>query len=232
VTPAQQLPLSLPHRPQMTRADFLIGAANAEALGLIDSWPDWGVMSVMLSGPAGSGKTHLVEIWRARSNASVVTAADLDDSRVDRLIERGAVAVEDLHVRPFAEAALFHLLNLASERKASILLTSRIAAPALGVDLPDLASRLRAARAVELGAADDALLSAVLVKLFADRQLAVDAGVIDFVLQRMERSLEAANLLVEYLDREALAGGVPINRRLVARALTELFSTPLDGGAE
>lgn len=221
--PVQQLPLTLPHRPQMTSADFLVGSANAEAFALVDVWPAWPAPTAVLTGPAGSGKTHLVEIWRSRSNASVVQASELDDTIVDRLIDRGAVAVEGIHAMPRQEAALFHLLNLAGERNASVLLTSRIAAPMLNVALPDLASRLKAAPAAELGAPDDVLLNAVLAKLFSDRQLTVDPVVIEYILRRMERSLEAANMLVEFLDREALAGGGPVTRRLVSRGLAELF---------
>jgi chromosomal replication initiation ATPase DnaA len=210
----------------MTSADFLISAANAEAFSLIDAWPAWPASTAVLSGPAGSGKTHLVEIWRSRSDASVLQACDLDNAVVDRLIEQGSVAVENIHAAPIHEAALFHLLNLASERKASVLLTSRIAASMLSVALPDLVSRLRAARAVELGAPDDALLSAVLVKLFSDRQLSVDSGVIEYITRRMERSLEAANSLVELLDRDALAGGGPVSRKLASQTLTRLFPGP------
>ena len=118
--PVRQLPLALPHRPQMTSADFLVGAANAEALSLIDAWPAWPTSTAVLSGPAGSGKTHLVEVWRSRSGAPVVRAGELDDAAVDRLIEGGAVVVEDIHTVPIREAALFHLLNLAGERKAFV----------------------------------------------------------------------------------------------------------------
>ena len=153
---------------------------------------------VLLAGPVGSGKTHLVEIWREASGATRDHArASLDDRDVEALVAAGAVAVEDLHDGPFDEPALFHLLNLAAERGAPVLLTSRAWAAALPVALPDLASRLRAARPVELGEPDDDLLRRVLVKLFADRQLVVDSAVIDYIVVRMERSLQAANALVE-----------------------------------
>jgi chromosomal replication initiation ATPase DnaA len=91
------------------------------------------------------------------------------------------------------------------------------------VTLADLASRLRAARPVELGEPDDDLLRRVLVKLFADRQLAVDSAVVDYIVVRMERSLQAANALVDDLDREALAAGGAITRRLAAGALARVF---------
>lgn len=226
---ARQLPLSLPHRAAMTRADFLVGAANARAISLIDGWPAWPAPVVLLAGPVGSGKTHLTRIWREASGGAVVAAGEVADDRIEPAIAAGAVAVEDLHAGIAHEAALFHLLNRARERRVPVLLTSRVWASALPVQLPDLASRLRAARPVELGEPDDDLLRRVLVKLFADRQLAVEAVVVDYIVVRMERSLEAANSLVDALDREALAVGGGITRRLAAAALGRAFEGDVPG---
>jgi chromosomal replication initiation ATPase DnaA len=209
---ARQLPLSLLHRAAMTRADFLVGESNRAAVTLIDRWPDWPERPVLLTGPAGSGKTHLIEIWRHAAGATVVNAGSLGD--VDGLIAAGAVAVEDISPGDVDERGLFHLINRAAERRAPLLLTSRVPVLASRIRLPDLASRLRSTWPIELGAPDDELLRLVLVKLFADRQLAVDAGVIDTIATRMERSLEAASRIVGELDRESRAGPRPGTRQL------------------
>ncbi len=227
---ARQLPLSLPHRAAMTRADYLTGDANRAAIALIDAWPAWPDRAVLLSGPAGSGKTHLVEIWRHASGAAVRAANALGD--VEALSAAPAIAVEDLHLGPLDEAGLFHLVNLSGERHRPLMLTSRLPAGALPMRLPDLASRLRAARPIALGAPDDALLRLVLVKLFADRQLTVDPGVIETIVTRMERSLEAASRIVDELDREALAGGRSISRRLASETLARVVDNQPDLFAE
>ncbi len=223
----RQLALSLPHGAEMTRADFLTGAANRRAIELIDRWPQWPAPVVLLAGPVGSGKSHLVEIWRARSGAAVTMAEAFADDDVVGMLSAGAVAIEDLHAGRLDEAALFHLLNLARERQAQVLLTSRTWPAALPLRLADLASRLRAAHLVELGEPDDDLLRRVMVKLFADRQLAVDRAVVDYIVVRMERSLEAANLIVAEVDRAALAEGRAITRPLAAEVLARVF-----GGVE
>jgi chromosomal replication initiation ATPase DnaA len=209
----------------MSRADFLVGASNAEALGIIDRWPLWPAAGVLLSGPAGSGKSHLVEIWRTATGAAVVEAGELDMAAAANLANETehAIAVEDLHAGPVDEAALFHLLNLARESRITLMMTSRVPAAGLPVRVPDLASRLRAAQPVALEPPDEALLHRVLAKLFADRQLAVDPSVLDFIILRMERSLEAAGRLVDHLDQEALARGRPISRRLAVVIMAELF---------
>jgi chromosomal replication initiation ATPase DnaA len=156
----------------------------------------------------------------------VIAARDLGMAEADGI--GGAVAVEDLHAGPLDQKALFHLLNLANERGTAVLLTSRVWPAALPLGLPDLASRLRAMQPVELAEPDDDLLRRVLTKLFADRQLAVDATVVDFIVVRMERSLAAANALVERLDHEALAAGGAVSRRLAGIVIAEMFDRQPD----
>lgn len=223
---ARQLPLTLPHRVAMTRADFLAGAANAQAIALLDGWPAWPAPAVLLAGPVGSGKTHLVEIWREASRGTIVAAAALADHQVEALVAAGPVAVEDLHAGIRDEAALFHLLNRAGEKRVPLLLTSRVWASSLPVTLPDLASRLRAARPVELGEPDDDLLRRVLFKLFADRQIAVEPQVIDYIAVRMERSTAAAGAIVAEIDRRALALHRKVTRSLAAEALAAMDQQP------
>jgi chromosomal replication initiation ATPase DnaA len=226
------LPLSLPHRPSLGRADFLTGDANAAAIAFVDRWPDWPTRPVLLHGPAGSGKTHLAAIWSEASGAELIGASELTEEAIVAADGRRAFAVEDLQNGAIDEPALFHLLNLATERGMALLLTSRVPASALPIALPDLASRLRAALPLELAAPDDELLRQVLIKLFADRQLMLDKAVVDFIVARMERSLEAANLIVERLDREALAAGRPITVRFAAEALRPLFDVEAGRGEE
>jgi chromosomal replication initiation ATPase DnaA len=230
--PSRQIPLSLPHRPALERADFLIGKANAKAVALIDRWPDWQSRSVLLAGPVGSGKSHLDEVWCGASGAQAIAASALTIADAEALLAPGAIAIEDLHAGRIDEAALFHLLNLATERRATVLMTSRMWPTALPLSLDDLASRLRAAQPVELAEPDDDLLSRVITKLFADRQLTVDQGVVKFIVNRMERSLEAANLIVDRLDKDALADGRAVTTRFAAEALAPLLDPQADSWSD
>lgn len=215
----RQLPFDMPHEPQYGRADFLVGEANRDATAFIDAWPDWPAAVVLLVGPQGSGKTHLVNIWADKSGALVVPASELSAHAPTDLVAHGAVAVEDADDPSLDEEALFHLLNAARGRGASVLITARTSPTDWGLSLADLLSRLRAAQPAVLGPPDDQLLREVMVKLIADRQIEVDAGVLDYLIHRMERSFAAACAIVDALDRESLARGRRITRAIAADVL-------------
>jgi len=215
----RQLALALGHDESFAREDFLAGPQNAAALALIERWPEWPARAVALIGPEGAGKSHLAAIWAARSGARVILAHELDEASVPAHLSAGALAVEDLATWHIDERALFHLLNLAREQSAYLLFTARSLPAAWPVKLPDLASRLREIPVVGLEPPDDALLRAVLVKLFADRQLVVDESLIAYLVTRMERSFAAARAAVAALDREALRQQRPVTRALAS----ELF---------
>lgn len=222
---ARQLILDLPFRPALEREDFLVSSANAQAAALIDAWPQWPSSALVLVGPAGSGKTHLGEVWRLRSAAQRHgPGLELPASG-----EAFAWLIEDMP-GAMAETPLFHLLNLAREHGGHVLMTSRSAPAAWNIALPDLASRLKAATVVEIGAPDDALLRAVLLKHFADRQLAIDESIIGYLLARMPRSLEAARSLVAAIDREALEARAEVTRPLVSQILKRIVEPELPAG--
>ncbi|HET7680992.1 MAG TPA: DnaA/Hda family protein [Xanthobacteraceae bacterium] len=212
----RQLALALGHEESLAREDFLEGPCNAAALKLLEAWPDWPAPVVTLTGPEGSGKSHLAAIWAAASGARVIAGRALAEISPPMALATGALVIEDLAAEEFDEASLFHMLNLAREEGAFVLLTARTPPAGWNVGLRDLASRLRAVPAVALAAPDDALLRSVIVKLCADRQLAVDEAVVGYLASRIERSFGAARAAVARLDREALRQKRPVNRSLAA----------------
>ena len=215
----RQLALALPHAERLTRDDFLEGPANEAGLSLIDSWPDWPNRIMLLVGPEGSGKSHLASIWAELSGARSTSAYALTADAVPGALATGALVVDDLKPQGFDERALFHLLNLARQDEAYVLMTARIPPSAFEVELRDLRSRLRAVPVVTLLPPDDLLLRALIVKFCADRQLIVDESVVSYLTSRIERSTTAARQAVELLDSEALRLGRPVTRALAAELL-------------
>jgi len=215
----RQLVLDLAHRQALGAEDFLVSRSNSEAVELIDRWPDWPHPASIVIGTQGSGKTHLAHVWQLRSSAGLIAASAITDATVAALADGDALVVEDLDRGIAEEQALFHLLNRAGESKLAVLLTSRVAPGGLEFVIPDLRSRMRALPFVEVQPPDEALLKSVLVKLFADRQLTVEPPVIEYLSLRMERSMEAANRLVDTIDRLALAMHRKVTKPLAAEAL-------------
>jgi chromosomal replication initiation ATPase DnaA len=219
---SRQLALDLPARPALGRADFFVSPANRLALAQIDAWPDWPDRRIAVAGPEGAGKTHLAHVWAARSAAAIVPAVELAGIDPSGVPPDAALVVEDAdHLAApgprqaaAGEEVLFHLCNRLLAGGGSLMVTGREPPAQWKLALPDLASRLRTAAVARLEPPDDPLLAAVLVKLFADRQLEVAPDLIGYLLPRMERSFSGAEALVAELDRAALAG-----RRAVTRAL-------------
>ena len=231
VKPTEQLAFDLALEPRFGAEDFLVGASNEQAYGLIEAWPNWPDQIVTLIGPPGSGKSHLAAIWATNAHAWTLDAAHVSMERVPYLVSNRARVIEDIDRGERDDAALFHLLNLAREQKAFILITASSPAGSWNIATPDLLSRLRLAPSATIDPPDDALLKAVLVKLFVDRQLVVDTQVVDALALRIDRSLAMAGEVVAALDRAALERGRRITRHLAMQIVHE-FETMQDMGEE
>jgi chromosomal replication initiation ATPase DnaA len=217
----RQLPLDLGHAPGLSRDDLIVSKANAEAVALLDAWPNWTTTITLLAGPTGSGKSHICAVWQEvsgahRANARQVTGADIEAAAT------GPVLVDDVDRGPIDESGLFHLLNAARQAGSHVLLASRRFPAAWGLALADLASRLRTAATIEIGEPDDALLTAVVTKLFADRQLEIEPQIVQFIVRRMERSLSTAIRIVDELDRIALANKSRVTRSAASEVMAAL----------
>lgn len=224
MTPPRQLTFRWPHSPSFAREDFLSAPSNLDALTAIELWPNWAGRMLMLVGPEGAGKSHLGAIWARTADAFPLAAGELDEQTLETCAKARALLIEDAEQSRGAEALLFHLINAALQHNAWLLLTSRSAPDAWGLNTPDLLSRLQLAPVVRLAAPDIDLTEAVLFKLFNDRQLQVEPHVIAYIALRIERSLGAARELVGKLDNEALTQGRRITRAMASDALQEMIS--------
>lgn len=227
-----QIPLRLPHPVGYGRDDYVVGTGNRDAFALIERWPDWPSPLLVLSGPVGAGKSHLLHLWAERSGGRILTAAEAAGLDASEAVAQGAAAIDGIDPAAVPETALFHLINTARETGASLILAARLPPGNWRLALPDLISRLRLATPATLVGPDTDLLRHVLVKLFADRQIVVDKALVDYLLLRMEHSFAAAAGIVVALDEASLAGRRPITRRLAAEVLELFASDPPFSGSE
>lgn len=221
MTNARQLPLPLPVRTALGREDYFVSPANALAVALIEAWQSWPARKFVLLGPEGSGKTHLAHVWAVQSGAVTVSAQDLAQADIPALATH-PVCVEDAHViaghRP-SEEALFHLHNLVLAEGHAMLLTATRPPARWGLVLPDLQSRLEGTQSASLPEPDDALLAAVLAKLFADRQITPARDVIPYLVHHMPRSYAEARRIAQALDHLALTRKCGITRPMARDVL-------------
>lgn len=216
----QQLPLELAHGEARTRDDLVVTPANERAVTLVENWPDWPAPLLILAGPHGSGKSHMAEIWCSRSGA-FRASADAIGAEVLAAAEHRPVLIDDADAARRDETGLFYLINVIRAANTHLLMTARSFPAVWGVQLPDLLSRLKAATMVEINEPDDMLLAGVIVKLFADRQVAIEPHVVRFLTRRIERSLSSVRDMVEKLDRLALERKSRITRALAAQVVGE-----------
>ncbi|MDH3737712.1 MAG: DnaA/Hda family protein [Alphaproteobacteria bacterium] len=220
-----QLVLDLGHRAALGRDDFLVSQCNTAAVAWIDRWPAWPAPGLVIWGPAASGKSHLGQVWRARMGAPMIACGDID-KREPPDLAGGLAAVyidraDEIAGNGAREETVLHVYNLLAEQGGHILFSARTPPGRWPVALADLRSRLNALPAVPIEPPDDAVLGAVLLKLFTDRQLTVGAEVIQFALARMERSFEAAERLVAAVDTAALASQRPVTVPLLREVLPQ-----------
>ena len=220
-----QLPLPLPHDAAMGADDFLVTPCNREAASWVEKWPDWPSHGLILTGLSGSGKTHLLNLWLTKSGGRLLTLPKLlaaDSAALTAATT--AIALDDadaLAGNAVAEEKLFHLYNHIKTIQGSLVLTMKCGAGQAGFRLPDLRSRLLTFPAALLGAPDDTLLEALIVKQFRDRQVALDAGVVAYLAPRIPRDAAGIRDLVDRLDRAALAEGRKITIVLARKVLEE-----------
>jgi chromosomal replication initiation ATPase DnaA len=218
---AEQLPFEFEHRPSLSGDDFLVAPCNQVAVAWLDKWPDWSSPFLIIYGPPGCGKSHLSHVFMAKSGAMALTSALIEDAGLANIISSAQNFVVDDGDQDFDEEALFHIYNDLASRDGHMLITSTVSPVEWPIKLADLASRVKAAPAAEIRQPEDDLIKAVMVKLFSDRQVRIQSGVIDYVSKRMERSLDAARQFVEAADKAALVEKKAITLAIARRVLAE-----------
>lgn len=214
---ADQLTFHWPTGVALGPNDFFVSAANAHAFAMLTAPASWPDRKLVIAGPKGCGKSHLARIFQIQSGGETVAAATMP---ADFQTDATTVIVEDIDTLPAsAEEAMFHLHNHLRNTGGTLLMTARSAPSRWTIALPDLASRMQATTVTQIADPDDALLSALIMKLFADRQMMPKPALVQYLTTRIERSFAAAADIVARLDTAALSSGRKINKALAAELL-------------
>ncbi len=220
-----QLALALPLRtPLLRRRDFVVSESNAAAIALAEAWlasPDED--RLVICGPKASGKTHLAHILAEASpaGAQFLTGATVGEA-AQTVAPRSLIVVDDADGCDDPHK-LLTLVEDARAGGAKIVLVGPLAPADWAKGLPDLRTRIEAMPRICLSEPDEALLCAVMQKLFRDRQLRVDPDVTASAAVRLPRTFAAASAFVEAADRKAAEKQRAITRNLAHDVIRELF---------
>lgn len=221
----KQIPFDFDHRPALGGEDFLVAPSNAQAIAWVERWTEWPGPVLVIAAPHGAGKTHLAHVFQALSGAIMVSPQDLRARRADGVLEGvSALVLEDVErfLSDGQAQELLHLYNMAKEEGTKILMTALSPPARWNIKLKDLSSRLNTAPVAEIQPPDDALLTALIVKQFADRQLNIDQDVLTYMLARMDRSFAGVRDLIHAVDERALAQKRAITIPLVRQVIEDL----------
>lgn len=229
-TSIHQLPLEFAHRPFLGREDFIKSSCNAEALEMVELWPQWPAFGLCIYGPENCGKTHLTHIFE--ENVAIKTnnpyhlprleACDINLEIIHQLYDQNKCLIIENLCSEIDEEAMFHLFNLYRDQGGYILFTSNSAPARIPFKLPDLSSRLKMIPAIGISEPDDELLSALIIKLFMDRQITVSREIINYILVNMHRSFSYAHKLVEEIDNISLSYKRAVSIPIIKEALNNL----------
>ncbi len=215
----RQLPLPFGAQPGYAAADFIPAPSNEAARGWLDRPQDWTNRRLILWGESGCGKTHLLRIWAATHGVTLIDGAQLrglpPEPAADLAIDDADLAAD--------ETALLHAINAAAEAGKTVLMTARRPPARQEINLPDLASRLRASLAVEILPPEDELLAALLAHLAAERQVHLNFQVQNYLLTHLPRTPAALREAVARLDHAALDRQSKITRAMAAELLSDLI---------
>ncbi len=230
--PSSQLAFDFEHRPALEAEDFLVAPCNQNAVTWIDNWPNWPSTAIVIHGPSGCGKSHLAQVYLARTSGVRISALQLLEKDPSVLLGGAeAYLLDDLDIaftsgnKQALERALLYFYNILTEYKLTVMITAKSPPSRWGISLADLSSRLKTATLAEIGQPDDALITAVLVKQFSDRQLKINNEVVAFVRARIERSFDALVQFAAIADKLALAKKSPVSIPLMRSALEKLERT-------
>ena len=214
----KQLAFDLPSRPALGRSDFFISDCNSIAVKLMEDWSSWPNRQHILSGPAGSGKTHLAGIFESKYKAIRMQEKDLNNNIFKSLKLHENVILDNFENKS-DEKILYSLFNLVDQDNKYLIINSNIPLTKMGFKLSDLSSRAKNCILAEIKDPDDDLIFALILKNFADMQIKVEKRLIDYIVKRIDRSYRKISNFIYKVDEISLKKKKSINLKIIKNLL-------------
>ena len=201
------------------KENFFVSTSNLEAFEILNNWPKWIKKFINLYGEKYSGKSHLAKIFESKSTCLNISEKNFTEEILIRFKTKQSLIIED-YQNNISENLLYSLINIVEQENKYLLITSEKPINEFNYKLNDLVSRLNNFLNIKLGAPDDELIYALIVKNFSDRQITIDKKLIDYIIKRIDRSYESIFIFISKVDQLSLKKGKPINLEVIKKVLS------------
>ena len=201
------------------KENFFVSTSNVEAFEILNSWPKWIKKFINLYGEKYSGKSHLARIFESKSTCLNISEKNFTEEILIKFKTKQSLIIED-YQNNISENLLYSLINIVEQENKYLLITSEKPINEFNYKLNDLVSRLNNFLYIKLGAPDDELIYALIVKNFSDRQITIDKKLIDYIIKRIDRSYESIFIFISKVDQLSLQKGKPINLEVIKKVLS------------
>ena len=201
------------------KENFFVSNSNLEAFEILNNWPKWIKKFINLYGEKYSGKSHLAKIFELKSTCLNISEKNFTEEILIKFKTKQSLIIED-YQNNISENLLYSLINIVEQENKYLLITSEKPINEFNYKLNDLVSRLNNFLYIKLGAPDDELIYALIVKNFSDRQITIDKKLIDYIIKRIDRSYESIFIFISKVDQLSLQKGKPINLEVVNKVLS------------
>ena len=201
------------------KENFFVSTSNLEAFEILNSWPKWIKKFINLYGEKYSGKSHLAKIFELKSTCLNISEKNFTEEILIKFKTKQSLIIED-YQNNISENLLYSLINIVEQENKYLLITSEKPINEFNYKLNDLVSRLNNFLYIKLGAPDDELIYALIVKNFSDRQITIDKKLIDYIIKRIDRSYESIFIFISKVDQLSLQKGKPINLEVIKKVLS------------
>ena len=210
--------------------NFVSGRNRAAVDAVQESAAGRGDRYVYLAGSGGTGKTHLLIAAARLAQGFYLDPGEpgVGPEVTERLEATCLVCLDGIGAaagRPDWERALFRMFNALESAGTPLLVADRAPPGRLGLDLPDLASRLASGPVLRLAALDEEELVQVLVARARERGFELSVQVAGYLVTRERRDVRHLLALLDRLDRHSLAAQRQVTIPFV-RALLEDAGRP------
>ena len=198
--------------------DYYVSDSNYFAFNLIDKWPRWEKRILNISGDKFSGKTHLANIFKLKSSALFLNENQINDDLFKKIKLHECIIVDGFS-NSIDEKLTYAILNLVDQDSKYLLINSETPLGEINFNLPDLASRSKNLLHAKIDPPDDDLIFAIILKNFSDRQIKLEKKIIEFIINRIDRSYSKISEFIYKIDELSLKKKKPINLKTIKEIL-------------